>query len=101
MSTIMLKCERGPPHRDHPSLDLLFFMNINIFSYNQKKPSLKPFDQINQNLVGRTYGRFCIMFPHIDASCTNSLYFTKRFQRRILLEIDQPEMRIAYGGHVC
>jgi hypothetical protein len=25
----------------------------------------------------------------------------KEFQRRIFLEIDQPETRIADGGHVC
>ena len=36
---------------------------------NQKKPSLKPFGQINQNLVGRTYGRFCIMFPQNKMTC--------------------------------
>jgi len=28
-----------------------------------KKSSLKPFGQINQNLVGSTYGRFCINIP--------------------------------------
>ena len=30
---------------------------------NLKKSSLKPFGQINWNLVRRTYGRFCIKFP--------------------------------------
>jgi len=29
------------------------------------------------------------------------LYLAKWFQRRRFLEIDQPETRIAYGGHVC
>ena len=34
---------------------------IIINSHGQlKKSSLKPFGQINWNLVGRTYGRFCI-----------------------------------------
>ena len=30
---------------------------------NSKKSSLKPSSQINSNLVGSTYGRFCIKFP--------------------------------------
>jgi hypothetical protein len=32
--------------------------------------------------------------------CQITLYLAKRFQRRIL-ETDQPETRIAYGGNVC
>jgi hypothetical protein len=39
--------------------------------------------------------------PSIDASYQVSVYIAEGFQRRILLEIDQPEIRIAYGGHVC
>ena len=35
----------------------------------------------------------------IDASCKMLLYLVKWFQRRRILEIDQPETRIAYGGH--
>ena len=34
----------------------------------------------------------------IDASYQVSVHLAKRFQR--LLEINQPETRIAYGGHV-
>ena len=37
----------------------------------------------------------------IDASYQVSVHLVKRFQRRIFLEIDQPETRIAYGSHVC
>jgi hypothetical protein len=30
-----------------------------------------------------------------------SIHFAKQFQKRRFLEIDLPETRIAYGGHVC
>jgi uncharacterized protein YaaW (UPF0174 family) len=39
--------------------------------------------------------------PSIDVSYQVSDQLTKRFQRRRLLEIDQSEIRIACGGHVC
>jgi len=38
--------------------------------------------------------------PSIDA-CNIFLYLDKWFQRRTFLEINQPETKIAYGGHVC
>jgi hypothetical protein len=38
--------------------------------------------------------------PSIDASYNVSVQFAKRFERRRFLEIDQPETRIACGGHV-
>ena len=37
----------------------------------------------------------------IDASYQVLVHMVKQFQRRKFLEIDQPETRIAYGGHVC
>jgi hypothetical protein len=36
----------------------------------------------------------------IDVSNQVSVHLAKQFQRRFL-EIDQPEKRIACGGHVC
>ena len=39
--------------------------------------------------------------PSIDASYQVSDHLAKRFQRRIFLEINQLETRIACGGHVC
>jgi hypothetical protein len=39
--------------------------------------------------------------PSIDASYQVSDYLAKRFHRRRFLEIDQSEIRIASGGHVC
>jgi hypothetical protein len=39
--------------------------------------------------------------PSIDASYQVSVHLAKQFQRRRFLEIDQPETKIAYGGHVC
>ena len=39
--------------------------------------------------------------PSIDASYQVSVHLAKRFQRRIFLDIDKSEARIAYGGHVC
>jgi hypothetical protein len=38
--------------------------------------------------------------PYIDASYQVLVHLAKRFQRRKFLEIDQPETRIAYGGHI-
>ena len=38
--------------------------------------------------------------PSIHASYQVSVHWTKRFQRRICLEIDQSETRIACGGHI-
>jgi hypothetical protein len=38
--------------------------------------------------------------PSIHASYQVSVHWRKRFQRRICLEIDQSETRIACGGHV-
>jgi hypothetical protein len=37
----------------------------------------------------------------IDASYQVSVHLAKWFQRRRFLEIDQSEIRIACGGHVC
>jgi hypothetical protein len=63
---------------------------------------------MNRNLVGSTYGRFCIKFPQnlyrgpsIDASYQVSVQLAKQFQGRRFLEIDQSETRIACGSHVC
>jgi hypothetical protein len=39
--------------------------------------------------------------PSIGASHQVSVHLAKQFQRRRFLEINQPETRIAYGGHVC
>jgi hypothetical protein len=39
--------------------------------------------------------------PSIDASYQVSVHLAKQFQRRIFLEIDQLETRIACGSHVC
>ena len=39
--------------------------------------------------------------PCIDASYQVSDHLAKRFQRKIFLEIDQSETRIACVGHVC
>ena len=39
--------------------------------------------------------------PSIDTPYQVLVHLTKQFQRRRLLEIDQPETRIAYSGHIC
>ena len=39
--------------------------------------------------------------PSIGASHQVSIHLVKQFQRRRFLEIDQPEIKIAYGSHVC
>jgi hypothetical protein len=37
----------------------------------------------------------------LDAYYQVSVHLAKWFQGRRFLEIDRPETRIAYGGHVC
>jgi hypothetical protein len=44
---------------------------------------------MNQNLVGSIYGKSSIKIAHFGPI------------EDFFLEIDQPETRIAYGGHVC
>jgi hypothetical protein len=74
---------------------------------------LKPFGQMNRNLVGSIYGKSVAMFvthrdgmsnvyrgPSIDASYQVSVHLAERFQRRKFLEIDQLETRIACGSHI-
>jgi hypothetical protein len=39
--------------------------------------------------------------PSIDASHQVSVHLAKQFQKKRFLEINQPETRIACGGHVC
>jgi len=39
--------------------------------------------------------------PSIDPSYLVSVHLAKKFQKKIFLEIDQLETRIACGGHVC
>jgi hypothetical protein len=39
--------------------------------------------------------------PAKDASYQVSVHLAKRFQRTRFLEIDQLEIRIAYGSHIC
>jgi hypothetical protein len=38
---------------------------------------------------------------NMEPSNQVSVHLAKQFQRRRFLEINQPETRIAYGGHVC
>ena len=52
-------------------------------------------------LTGRDKMSNCYRGPSIDASYQVSVHLAKRFQRRRFLEIDQSEIRIACGGHIC
>jgi hypothetical protein len=79
---------------------------------------LKPFGQMNRNLVGSIYGKFSVTIAHfipdpltnrllmdrdersnlfrgpsIDASYQVSNHLAKRFQRKRFLEINQSETR--------
>jgi hypothetical protein len=51
-------------------------------------------------MYGDEMSNFC-RGPSIDASYQVSDHLAKRFQRKIFLEIDQSETRIAGGGHIC
>jgi hypothetical protein len=56
---------------------------VSDWSISNKSSPLKPLGQMNRNLVG------------------SMVHLAKQFQRRRILEINQPETRIAYGSHVC
>jgi hypothetical protein len=53
---------------------------------------------MNQNLVGSTYERFCIKFPQ---SRMKGSFGKAVSEKKIFLEINHSETRIACGGHVC
>jgi hypothetical protein len=55
----------------------------------KKYSPLKILSQMNRNLLGSI----------IDATYQISVHLAKRFQRRILFSINQPETIIAYDGH--
>ena len=70
-----------------------FFRNQPIRNKNsQWRPCL---------LMDRDEMRHCNRGLSIDASYQVLVHLAKRFQRRRILEIDQPGTRIACGGHVC
>ena len=60
----------------------------------QKLPMVTIFFGSNLDEMRKSYRG-----PSIDASCKILLYLAKLLKRRRFLEIDQPETRIAYGGH--
>jgi hypothetical protein len=53
---------------------------------------LKPFGQMNRNLVGSIYGK---------SSVTIGFIWQSGFREEDFLEINQSETRIVCGGHVC
>jgi hypothetical protein len=85
---------------------------ISDWLISKKSSPLKPFGQMNRSLVGSIYGRFSIkiaLFFLISktnmATRGNSTRFwfiwLSSFRGEDFKEIDQPETRIACGGHVC
>ena len=76
-----------------------------------KRPQRRTLKKINQSETRIVLWRPCLLTdqdetnnlyrgPAIDASYQVSVHFAKQLQRRFL-EIDQPETRIACGGHAC
>jgi hypothetical protein len=72
---------------------------------------LKLFGQMNRNLVGSTYGRFCIKFP--QSRMKGERHRLSPLSLKVPIAIAntepsigashkiQPETRIAYGSHIC
>jgi hypothetical protein len=54
---------------------------------------------MNRNLVESILGKVCVKIAHF-VPIQILVHLAKQFQRRVL-EIDQSERSIAYGGHVC
>ena len=78
-----------------------FIPNFGSFGYSvsEKKIFQKSTNQKQEQPVAAMYING--WGPSTDVSYQNSVHLDKWFQRRRFLEIDQPETRIAYGGHVC
>jgi hypothetical protein len=70
------------------------FWLVNFF----KSSSLKLLSQMNQNLVGRVYGKSFINIAH---STKFRFIWQSGCRGEDFIEIDQSEIRIACGGHVC
>jgi hypothetical protein len=67
-----------------------------IQSIRNKNRLVRPCLLTDQDEISNLYRE-----PSIDASYQVSVHLAKRFQRRRFLKIDQSEIRIACGGHVC
>jgi hypothetical protein len=61
---------------------------------------LKPFSQMNRNLVGSIYGKSSVFDCWFRPDPLTKMATTNNFCL-IFLEIDQSETRIDCGGHVC
>jgi hypothetical protein len=64
---------------------------------------LKPFGQMNRNLVGSIYEQSSLKFAHFVPISFNSLgkSYLSFNREEDFLEINQSETRIACGSHVC
>jgi hypothetical protein len=56
---------------------------------------------LNIDAINLITDKYASKTPSIDVSYQVSDRLAKRFQRRRFLEIDQSELRIACGSHVC
>ena len=75
------------------------FRGEDFLNVSQSETRIAKVDHVflsNRIEMWKSYRGSCI-----DAFCKMLLYLAKWFQRRTFFEIDQPETRIAYGGHVC
>ena len=91
-----------------PSIDASYQVSYHLAKRFQRKSCFRNRPIRNKNCLWRS----CLLTdqngmsnshrgPSIDASYHVSVHLAKQFQSRRFLEIDQPETRIACGGHVC
>jgi hypothetical protein len=91
-----------------PSIDASYQVSYHLAKRLQRKSCFRNRPIRNKNSLGRP----CLLTdqngmssshrgPSIDASYQVSVHLVKLFQIRRFLEIDQSEIRIACGGHVC
>jgi hypothetical protein len=70
---------------------------------SKKSSPLKPLGPMNQNLVGSIYGRSSIKILISSRSVNKQFWFIgpSGFRGEDFLDIDQSEIRIAGGSHIC
>jgi hypothetical protein len=64
-----------------------------IGQFLKKSSPLKPLDQMSRNLVGGSFGQV--------VSEENIFLELNHFRGEYFLELNQSEIRIVCGGHVC
>ena len=91
-----------------PSIDASYQVSVHLAKRFQKREIFRNRPIRNKNrlwwqclLTDQDKMRNLYRGTSIDVSYQVSVHLAKRFQRGRFLEIDQSEIKIACGGHIC